>query len=589
MEFDKESVDESNDAVSSMKPHPAFYPYLLIRVMPGVYHQFLLLGNNTEEELITKVKAHPAMKKLRCCLVFGPEDGIYFSPEGGMNRSKSIPRGGSLVHLSPEHYRTMSGDIGAIVEEVTEETGQDEEKRGSIIQYGNEAFSSKILMNGDESQVINMEPGEGMTILSYALIIKVKAITEKFAGGWAGFLDFCKANRYQVVTDRKLATVIDGDFSQLEPLVDNLHENGLQWEEYPVDFYLADPVRLSMAFSMFKGQEEDIFIGDRVIDTNNDFELEIFLEDSGKVRARLKESYWHKYNEGYDTAVGLYLLGDVVGSSFEASEPFLQEWSLDKIIRRYRRSGVKTDESDLVGCFNNFIRDYDYRTTERCLLDWSLFISKNKSVVQYGAAFPDFFKTVGTLQGKNTLSVQRLYDIALDRNSYGNGCLSLVLPVYHLGDSLNIGKKDKHRLVLDFCRLTHAHEIALQGVSFLFAVLDIALEDRDPFDLAAYSAYDKLIASSLKTALAEFLGSSLTASPQKFIERYNKNSTALNTVFYALYCVRNAASLEEVAVSVMRFGGDTDSVNALAFMLWGILNPESARESLTKWQKHDVA
>lgn len=592
MEFDKEFAEENNVAASAMEPHPASYPYLLIRVMPGVYHQFLIFGNDTEEELIRKAKAHPAAKKLRCCLVLGPEDGIYFTPEGGMNRSRTIPAGGRLVYIPIEHYRTMSGDIGAIVEVVPEETRQDKEKRGSIIRYDNKTFSSKVLLNGDESHVLRMEAGEGVTILSYALIIKVESIVKKFAGGWAGFLDYCKAKRYQVVTDGKLATVIDGEFSALLPLVDNLHVNGLQWDKAPVDFYAADPTFYSMAMAMAlhhsKDQDKGIFLGDRVIGTNNDFEIEIFLEDSGKVRARLKESYWHKYNEGYDTAVGLYILGDVVGSPFEATEPLYREWSLDEIIRRYRKAGTRTDESDLVDCFNKFMEDYDFRVEERCLLDWAVFISKNKSVVKYGKAFPDFFRTVGALEANNTLSVERLYDIAVDRNSCGNGCLSLVLPVYHLGDSLNIGKKDKHRLIVDFCRLTHAHELALQGVSFLFMALDITLNDGDPFALGAYGAYDKLTAPPLKTALAEFLGSSLTASPEEFIKRYNNNSTALNTVFYALYCVRNAASLEEVAVRVVTLGGDVDSVNALAFMLWGLLHPSAAMESLTKWQENDL-
>jgi ADP-ribosylglycohydrolase len=280
------------------------------------------------------------------------------------------------------------------------------------------------------------------------------------------------------------------------------------------------------------------------------------------------------YECKYSKAMELYKLGDVMGSVFEGGSVRYRRYTFKEIKGKYLKNGFRTDESDIVDCFNSFTSDYRFSGEVQLMLDWVVYHTKHRAHVKYGRTFKEHFLIVGTLKGKNNLRVERLYELSYDKNSYGNGCLALVYPVYHYAESLNLGMDERLKLVINFCRLTHAHPHAISAVTLLYALIDIAMRGKDMFDPKEHSDCSKYYAQELGESLQGFLTRDVSLEPRDFIEKYPNNIMALNTLFYALYSVRNAATMEETATNVISFNGDADSVNALALMIWGIIDSQ---------------
>jgi hypothetical protein len=75
---------------------PAFesFPYLTTRVVPAFYH-FSLLPRSFEAELLRHIALRQvAANRLQTCLVFSPDDCLYYGIDGTEFRSDEIPRGG---------------------------------------------------------------------------------------------------------------------------------------------------------------------------------------------------------------------------------------------------------------------------------------------------------------------------------------------------------------------------------------------------------------------------------------------------------------------------------------------------------------
>jgi ADP-ribosylglycohydrolase len=298
--------------------------------------------------------------------------------------------------------------------------------------------------------------------------------------------------------------------------------------------------------------------------------------DADKPAIKEKESEAENRSDHsvYIKAMELYKLGDIMGSVFEGGPVYYRRYRYDEIEGKCISGGFRTDESDIVDCFNNFVSDYRFRGELQLMLDWVVYHTKHRAYVKYGRTYREQFLIVGTLKGKDNLSLDRLFELSEDKNSYGNGCLALVYPVYHYAESLNLGMDGKLKLVINFCRLTHAHSYAISAVTLLCSVIDIAMKGGDIFDPEEHSDYSKYYSQELKDSLHDFLTRDINLEPEDFIKKYPNNIIALNTLFYALYSVKNAANMDEVVINVISFNGDADSVNAVAMMLWGIIDSQ---------------
>jgi hypothetical protein len=78
---------------------PAFgsFPYLATRVVPALYH-LSLLPESFEPELLRHIaRRQVAANRLQTCLVFSPDDCLYYEIDGTEFRSDAIPHGGNAV------------------------------------------------------------------------------------------------------------------------------------------------------------------------------------------------------------------------------------------------------------------------------------------------------------------------------------------------------------------------------------------------------------------------------------------------------------------------------------------------------------
>jgi hypothetical protein len=78
---------------------PAFgsFHYLTTRVVPALYH-LALLPRSFEPELLRHIaQRQVAANRLQTCLVFGPDDCLYYEIDGAEFRSDEIPCGGHAV------------------------------------------------------------------------------------------------------------------------------------------------------------------------------------------------------------------------------------------------------------------------------------------------------------------------------------------------------------------------------------------------------------------------------------------------------------------------------------------------------------
>lgn len=601
MEFDEESTDKYSSAAPISMPHLPLFPYMIIREYCGVYHR-VLLENDTEEELISKVKAHPALRQFKCCLVLGTEDCIYFTPDGGMKRSSSIPEGGFLIEEHQDRNQVLWNAFEKAKK--IEKAKEEEKKKENLIACDKSKLHEKATTQrenvtywldlgdkgwftnkplepiNDEEWVEYVKDGEGVKVITYGVVVKVRSINEKYKGGWDGFVQFCRDNRYPLIYDNRLTAAYDRNCDGLACLIASLGENGLQAEHGPVDYYVMFPYGAAMDHYTFKDYFDSFFSGTGIkndcffyeaINTFNDYEIEITLDESTEaIKVSLRENNWQKYNRIYNKAIDLYKLGDIMGSGYEGGSVFYKPHTFEEI-KKKMRSGFRTDESDIVDCFNNFISDYRFRGKIPLLMDWVVYHSTHRSHVRYGKTYNEHFQIVGTLKSHDNLTLKELFSLAADKGSFGNACLALVYPVYHYAETLNRGRDERCRLIIDFCRLTHPDPNAISAVTLLFAIIDMSLRGENIFDPKSHEVYSKYYSPKLKKALHSFLTGNINLIPEDFIQKYPNNIMALNTLFYALYAVRNASTVEEVATIVISFCGDADSVNATALMIWGIL------------------
>ncbi len=81
----------------------ARYPYLVIRIMSGVY-SVLPLPSDLSRELVVAL-AWSAMdafeRRFRVCLVLGPKEALYLEPEGTSHLLADPPSGGLNLDLDP--------------------------------------------------------------------------------------------------------------------------------------------------------------------------------------------------------------------------------------------------------------------------------------------------------------------------------------------------------------------------------------------------------------------------------------------------------------------------------------------------------
>lgn len=92
----------------------SIYPYLVTRLSSALYH-VRDLSQESREALIEFAIDRSRRLQMRCCLVFGPSDCLYFEPTGTCVHSETPPSGG-LVKRGPLSIRRNGADTGELID-----------------------------------------------------------------------------------------------------------------------------------------------------------------------------------------------------------------------------------------------------------------------------------------------------------------------------------------------------------------------------------------------------------------------------------------------------------------------------------------
>lgn len=239
--------------------------------------------------------------------------------------------------------------------------------------------------------------------------------------------------------------------------------------------------------------------------------------------------------------ISAYLLGDRLGAPWETGDVLLTNRSMEEIQASGNEYPNGTDESDIVRCFLSFADGYLYESRDKLLLDWCVYHQRHHRASGYGRTYRDHFALVKHLIKGQRLSLQTVFQMSAERNSFGNGCLALVYPVACYAASIG---EDPTELAQNFTRLTHAHSRALNAVNILLRII---------------------LNPQVATLVAREIGVEVI-SLEELITAYPSNVPADWTLAYALFAARRG-SHEDVILTVVNMGGDVDSVLALALLL----------------------
>ena len=93
----------------TLQTHPGVYPYLIIRVVPAMYH-IIILQKGQQAELVEIARTQVSFNKFESCLVLGAKEAVYLYPEGSEVMSSDVPFGGTLIHNRLKPCKIFSED-----------------------------------------------------------------------------------------------------------------------------------------------------------------------------------------------------------------------------------------------------------------------------------------------------------------------------------------------------------------------------------------------------------------------------------------------------------------------------------------------
>lgn len=246
--------------------------------------------------------------------------------------------------------------------------------------------------------------------------------------------------------------------------------------------------------------------------------------------------------------LGLFCAGDQYGAPWEGGLPGLythRTW--DEV--KARRSPVGTDETAIVAMWSEFSKGEDItcsgwldhlRLHHKEFHGWGNTMSDMLSLLRYS----NKHVLAGDIE-------QQVRQIAVERRSYGNACLAMVLPTYCTALEHGLPARE---FVLAYVTLAYTHDRAINACNQLMDII----EGRHPWRMQ----WEDSIALDMSA----------------FVQRYPTNIPADETLRHAVWCAVNGVSGEDVVMNAVQIAGDTDSVLSTALLIKGLMaerDPES--------------
>lgn len=236
-------------------------------------------------------------------------------------------------------------------------------------------------------------------------------------------------------------------------------------------------------------------------------------------------------NKNYIACLEAYCRGDAVGAPFEG---YSDGFDMGRAFRVHRAGDYTgTDESSIVRTFDRFRTvndDWLYKDNRALAVAWCKFHAKHRTSTKYGKTWKNHFALVKFLDSAGRLEWLRLVDVARDANSFGNGCLAMVFPVWDLWHTQMKGRNAPD-VIEAFIKTTHYHNDAIDACKRLW----VFFQDHD--------------------------WTAITNLPKR------DTVHALGCLEAAVRVAYDAQGEQEMIVRASEIGGDVDSYLSLAFLL----------------------
>lgn len=238
--------------------------------------------------------------------------------------------------------------------------------------------------------------------------------------------------------------------------------------------------------------------------------------------------------------IDAYKRGDRVGAVFEGGTVFqpVNESRLELALKNHHG----TDESSIVDCFIAYVKRCPWNgNPDSWLWGWLVYHQEYHGR-GYGRTMKDHFSLIKYLvkRGEHMLlheALAKVLEIAADANSFGNGSLCLVYPLYQYAKG-HIGEYPARDVVLAFTRCTHANTDAIMAVNLLMDLID---------------------------------GRQVDPPGEKSVREncFAERPTAYNTLLTAMFIADVDTEMEVIRRGVW-VSGDTDSTLSTAMLLWAL-------------------
>ncbi len=252
----------------SADPHPGLYPYIATEMGAHIW-DLQAIAEQDLDRMEDRVRDRVWRSRGMCYLVLSEQKAVYFSPSFQRGTLTERPRGGWVMRVSAEE-------------------GVDQERAREVARL-QESLADQ-LQDDDRPRMLLDEPGRGVKVTFFALVVKMDAILQAKGWDWNTFLGFCAEHGYTPRTDGRLVAFSAMSRPDLASILEALHEHGLQCEEYPVDYYLINAGDMGLLFG--KLADPEIFQGRKLeheaIVTPHDHEIRLVMRKTGGLWAVLE-------------------------------------------------------------------------------------------------------------------------------------------------------------------------------------------------------------------------------------------------------------------------------------------------------------
>ncbi|MEA1904744.1 MAG: ADP-ribosylglycohydrolase family protein [Candidatus Hadarchaeota archaeon] len=270
-------------------------------------------------------------------------------------------------------------------------------------------------------------------------------------------------------------------------------------------------------------------------------------------------------------------VGDSLGRTLEGT-PILEPEKIEEIVAKYRELRYTDDTQMMIGVAESLVEKGGFDGKHMA----QRFVENYDPARGYG---PGSSRVIRAIESGESWNVPA-QEIFGGSGSYGNGSSMRIAPVgvlYH--DDMEKLREIAHTS----SRITHTHELALEGAAFQAYAVALATSSNPSSRLSVVGFLKKLgmfTFGEVYTGKLQAIGDTLSggASRMEVVRRLGNGIEAFNSVPTAIYSfLSHSGSFERAVLYAVGLGGDADTIGAMTGAIGGAFH--GAEAIPTSWME----